>query len=159
MTSKRKKPQYAYLRVQADGSLRCADDFSRESIRKLKPKVGELVRCQLSKPRDYAQWLKAHKLGQLIVENLDEFTGMETHAALKKLQALSGVECDVTSIELPGMGVFQATQPRSLSFDEMDEAEFQAAYAGFCQYLINRWWSDMDQDQIEQMASLVGLAA
>lgn len=155
----KRKPRQAYVRVQADGSLRCADEFSRDAIRRHKPKPGELVRVVFSKPRDYTQWKKAHKLGQLIVENLEEFEGMDAHDALKKLQRLSGVECEDSELEVPGMGKLVIRQPRSLAFEELDEIAFQAAYAGFCQYLIKRWWTHLEEWQVEEMASLVGMAA
>ena len=163
---KRRRPRSAYVRVERDGSFRCADEFSRNAIRKCKPKVGELIRVVFSKPRDYGQWKKAHQLGALIAENIEEFSEFigedgkpDSHGALKKLQRLSGVECDHGEIEIPGVGKMVVRVPRSLAFDEMEEPVFQAAYAGFCAYLIKTHWPTLDQEAIERMASLVGMAA
>lgn len=162
----RRKPRQAYVRVERDGSLRCADEFSRDAIRKCKPKPGELVRVVFSKPRDYGQWKKAHQLGALIAINIDEFAEfqhesghIDAHGALKKLQRLSGVECEDSEIELPGLGKLTIRVPSSLAFDEMDEPRFQSCYATFCDYLKKRWWNDLEQWQIEEMANLVGTAA
>jgi hypothetical protein len=49
--------------------------------------------------------------------------------------------------------------PQSLSFENMEEADFQAVYKGFCDYVIKRYWPGMDAAEIERMASLVGMAA
>jgi hypothetical protein len=163
-TTKAKK-QHVYARVRADGALVMADQFSEAEMRRRKIRRGDLIRLVVSKKRDYTQWKKAHQLGTCIADNIDEFFRFQlengkadSHGALKHLQRLSGVECDDMEMEIPGIGKMLIRQPRSLAFDEMEEGEFQAAYAGFCQYLINRWWTDMDQAGIEQMASLVGLS-
>ena len=163
---KPRKGRSAYMRVQRDGSLRCADPYSVDAIKRLKPRAGDLVRVVFSKPRDYEQWKKAHALGTVIALNIEDFAEyqlpngkVDAHGALKKLQRLSGVECDHNEIELQGVGKIMLRVPNSLAFDEMDEAQFQAAYAGFCAYIIKTWWPTIDYDAIEEMASLVGEAA
>lgn len=165
MTTKQKK-QHVYARVQHDGSLVMADAFSAAEMRRRKIRRGDLIRIAVSKQRDYAQWKKAHALGTLIAQNLEEFERfqfengkVDSHGALKHLQRLSGVECEDSEMEIPGIGKMLIRQPRSLAFDEMDEGAFQACYSGLCQYLINRWWQDLTEEEIGSMASLVGLAA
>jgi hypothetical protein len=155
-----------YARVTDDGMFYPADQVSRDILRRKKVKRGALVRLVVSSPRDYPQWKKAHQLGTFIANNLDEFMEfasedgkIDSHGALKKLQRLSGVECEDSDIDIPGVGKMVIRTPRSLAFDEMEEGQFQAAYSGFCQYLINRWWRDMDEAQIEEAASLVGMGS
>lgn len=118
------------------------------------------------KPRNQGQWKKAHELGTFIARHLEAFERfqmengrVDSHGALKHLQFLSGVECEEAEVQLPGGRTVIARMPITLAFDEMDEGRFQTAYAGFCQYLINTWWSSMDAYEIENAASLVGLAA
>lgn len=161
----KRKPRYVYARVQEDGDLRCEDEFSRASLRTKKIKRGMRVRIAVSKERDYGQWKKAHELGTCITQNIDEFEQFDlgngkydAHGALKHLQKLSGVECDDSIIDIPN-GKLTIREPRSLAFDEMEECRFQEAYAGFCAYLRSRWWADMDDAAIEQMASLVGMGS
>jgi hypothetical protein len=155
-----------YARVTADGSFVPADQLSRNILRRKKIRRGDIVRLVASKPRDYGQWKKAHELGTFIANNIDEFERFATddgkidsHGALKHLQALSGIECDESRVILEDNSVALIRTPRTLAFDEMEEGEFQAAYAGFCQYIINRWWPSMTAAQIEHAASLVGMAA
>lgn len=163
---KKKTAEAIYARVQHDGSLRCEDAVSNAVMRRKKIRRGDLIRLVVSRPRDLRQWKKAHALGTLIAHNIEDFgrfldeqNRADSHDALKELQRLSGVECDDTSIELPGAQAIVYRTPRSLAFDEMEEGTFQAAYSGFCQYLIKKYWHTLDEAAIEDMAKLVGQGA
>lgn len=155
-----------YARVTDDGMFYPADQISRAILRRKKITRGSLVRLVVSKPRDYGQWKKAHQLGTFVATHLEAFDSfqredgkVDSHGALKHLQLISGVECDEARITTPGGEELLARTPRSLAFDEMDEGQFQAAYAGFCQYLIRQFWPDMTEWQIEAAACLVGLSS
>jgi hypothetical protein len=155
-----------YARVTDAGTFEPSDQVSRDILRKKRLRRGDHVRLVVMKPRNQQQWKKAHALGTFIAQNLEPFGRFQmedgrtdSHGALKHLQFLSGVECEETMVTLPNGTEVLARAPITLAFDEMDEGRFQAAYAGFCQYLINTWWSDMDERQIENAATLVGLAA
>lgn len=164
--AKKKVPQRIYARVQNDGSLVCADQFSRAEMRRMKIKRGALVRLKVSAPRDYTQWKKAHALGTLIAQNISDFEQfvredgkVDAHGALKHLQRMAGVECEQYETELPGFGKISLHVPQSLAFDEMDETRFQKFYSDVCAFIVKRWWPDMDEAQISQMASLVGMGS
>jgi hypothetical protein len=166
MATRKRTADAVYARVTDAGTFEPTDQVSRDILRKKRLRRGDHVRLVVMKPRNYQQWKKAHQLGTFIAQNLEPFERFQmedgrtdSHGALKHLQFLSGVECEETEIELPDGRKIMARMPITLSFDEMDEGRFQAAYAGFCQYLINTWWSDMDERQIENAATLVGLAA
>lgn len=163
---KKNTSPWAYAIVQADGSFRAADDESRAMLRTKGFKRLQRVRFKVEQERDYLQWRKAHALGSLIAQNVEDFAEfarengkVDAHGALKKLQRLSGIECEQLAMDVPGIGTLTVNQPRSLAFDELDEVRFQAAYAGFCAYLIRTAWPDLEAHQIEEMASLVGMAA
>lgn len=163
---KKRAPDAVYARVTDAGLFEPADQVSRDILRRKKLRRGDEVRLVVMKPRNKQQWRKAHELGTFIACNLEAFERFQmengrtdSHGALKHLQFLSGVECEEAEIELPDGRAVIARMPISLAYEEMDEGRFQAAYAGFCQYLINTWWSGMDRHQIESAASLVGLAA
>jgi len=163
---KKRSADAVYARVTDAGTFEPADQVSRDILRRKRLHRGDEVRLVVMKPRNYQQWKKAHQLGTFIAQNLDAFERFQmengrtdSHGALKHLQFLSGVECEEAEIQLPDGRFVMARMPITLAFDEMDEGRFQAAYAGFCQYIIDTWWSDMDQHQIEDAATLVGLAA
>ncbi|NKF21558.1 DUF1367 family protein [Solimonas marina] len=152
-----------YARVTDDGSFVAADQISRNHLRRKRIRRNALVRLVVSQPRDYSQWKKAHGLGTYMAINLDDFDQfvmengkVDSHGALKKLQALSGVECDEYTVTVEGGMQAIVRVPRSLAFDEMDETMFQAAYKGFCDYLIRTYWHDLEQWQIEEASRLVG---
>lgn len=163
--SKPGKARHIYARVQHDGALVCEDNASRSMMRRMRITRGSLVRIEVTKPRDYSQWKKAHNLGTLLAQSLDAFAEFalengkyDSHGALKKLQRLSGVLCEQSEIEIPGIGKLTVSVPMSLAFDELDETEFQVAYAGFAAYVVATWWHDLDQGDIEHMASLCGMS-
>lgn len=164
--AKKRSADAVYARVTEAGTFEPADQVSRDMLRNKKLRRGDQVRLVVMKPRNYSQWKKAHELGTFIAQNLDAFERFQmesgrtdSHGALKHLQFLSGIECEETEVTLPDGRVVMARMPISLAYDEMDEGRFQAAYAGFCQYLIDTWWSTMDAYEIETAASLVGIAA
>lgn len=161
-----------YLRVRDDGSLTPADQFSSNELRLKDARRGSVLRVVASNEaveRDYQQFKKAHALGTLLVLNI-EGAGFEahvlpngkidSHAALKHLQALSGVECDSQSIVEPTTGECLLMRiPRSLAFDKMPEVRFNAAYSGWCEYIRRTWWNDLDEASISSMASLLGMGS
>jgi hypothetical protein len=163
----KKRPADAvYARVTEAGTFEPSDQTSRDILRRKKLRRGDEVRLVVMKPRNKGQWRKAHELGTFIANHLEPFERFQmengrtdSHGALKHLQFLSGIECEEAEVELPDGRKVLARMPITLAFDEMDEGRFQAAYGGFCQYLINTWWSGMDEDEIASAASLVGLAA
>lgn len=155
-----------YAVVTPDGMFMPADQISRDILRRKKFRRGDQVRLAVSKPRNYQQWKKAHQLGTFVAQNLEAFERFtaedgktDSHGALKYLQFLSGIECDETRVTTPSGEEMLARTPRSLAFDEMDEGQYQNAYAGFCQYLVTTFWPSMDESQIEQAAGLVGHSA
>lgn len=158
MASRKKNSRSIMLRVTPEGRFEPADEISRDVCRKRKYRRGDVVSAEIRKPRDYGQWKRAHKLGQLLAENLDDFTGWDCHRVLKRLQIETGIGCEEYPIK-SDYGMLMHRVPRSLNFSDMDEGEFQELYAGFCQHVIDRYWPELTQDEIEEMAGLVGLAA
>lgn len=163
--AKPNKARHIYARVQHDGALVCEDNASRSMMRRMRITRGQLVRIEVTKPRDYGQWKKAHNLGTLLAQSLDDFAEFalengkyDSHGALKKLQRLSGVLCEQSEIEIPGIGKLSVSVPQSLAFDELDETEFQVAYAGFAAYIVKTYWHDLDQSDVEHMAALCGMS-
>lgn len=145
-------------------------------------RVGDSLRADLSKPRNLSQHRKAHLLGSLVVAQISGFDSLDSHAAIKRLQREAGVCCDIEQIEaspvvdaiisaaegllgtaaarmlgsvLPDIRTIDVLVPRSLSFDRMEQGEFELFYRGICQHLCDRYWPQCDADQIEGMAELM----
>lgn len=156
---KKPKARALMLRVTPEGYFAPADELSREVCRKRKYRVGDILSTDMKKPRSYLQWKKAHKLGQLLAENLDEFSGFDAHRVLKRLQIETGIGCEEMPIKVAGLGMLIQRVPRTLAFDQMEEGEFQEIYAGFCQHVVSSYWPSLTIEAIDDMTKLVGMAA
>lgn len=149
------------LIVVKEGVFLPASDLERARLRKMRLATGTVVEIRFNQVRNSRQWVRAHKLGQLVVENIEGFEGMDAHGALKRLQGAAGAACDEYPVVDPKTGEITSTVrvPRTLAFGEMEETEFQEVLAKICQYLIDTYWQGLEQYQIEDMSGLVGLAA
>lgn len=154
----------------------------RRLMRERGYKVGDDLRAELSKPRILGQHRKAHLLGGLVVAQVDGFEGLDQHSAIKRLQRESGICCDVEQIDaapvvsailaaaesllgavatrmlkavLPEIKTIDVQVPRSLAFDQMEQADFERFYAGICAHLCDRYWPNLSPEEIETMAELM----
>ena len=143
------KPRHA-LRV-IKGGYAPADATSAVALR-AKHRVGDLVFAQFTKPRNPGFHRLAHQLGSLLAENIDAFSGLDSHAVLKRLQIEAGVGCDEIALNFPGVGPCSYRVPRSLSYESMDEDEFHALIEAMCAYVAKTYWPSMDAARIEAMA-------
>ncbi len=170
MTKAATKPRSApadaiFARVSNDGAFIAADDHSAAMLRKKGIKRGELVRMtvkRMTDARGHHQWRKVHGLGTVISINIEEFEkfqlingAVDSHGAIKWLQFLSGVECDEMMATLEDGTEILCRTARSLAFDKMGAERFDLAYKGFCAYLRSRWWSTLQEWQLEEMVRLV----
>ncbi|MDN5871674.1 MAG: hypothetical protein L0H73_13255 [Nitrococcus sp.] len=136
------------------GQLTPADDLSIERLRQRGYAVGEVVMAELVKCRNPAFNRLSHALGGLIAENIGAFSGMDSHAVLKRLQIEANVGCDEVALNFPGVGPCTYRVPRSLSFGSMGEEQFQATIAGLCAHVAKQYWPTLSAEQIAEMAEL-----
>lgn len=155
----KKRSRAVMLRITPDGRFEPADDLTRQMLRERGLHIGDVVSADITMPRSYRQWMRAHKLGQLIAENIEDFQGVKAHQVLKRLQLEGNIGCESIAYRIPEYGMVEQRIPKTLNFADMDETEFQEIYGQMCQLIINRYWNDLSQQQIETMANLVGLAA
>lgn len=139
------------LRVEK-GALVPAHDAAREALRARGFKVGDVLLADLTKPRNAGFHRLAHAIGRLVSENVQAFDGMDGHAALKRLQSESGLQCDARMLDLPGFGVAMMVTPKSIAFDAMDEGEFRGLIRGLCRFIAQKYWQSCTPEEIERMA-------
>lgn len=113
-------------------------------------KNGELVRAVFSKPRNPRFNRLVHGMGRLIVENLEGYEGLRAHDAIKKLQVHARIHCDIELLTFAGMEVSHFV-PKSISYDSMDEHTFQNFWSECCNYLIDKHWHDLDEEDLTNM--------
>ena len=140
-----------YLRVDK-GALVPADSYAAGQLRTRQFKVGDVLKGKLTKLRNPKFNRLVHKIGQLVVANIESFHGAETHKAIKRLQIEANAGCEEIAVLLPGFGMAIHRTPKSLSFENMDEMEYHQVAKGICEYIADTYWPDMSAAQIEIMA-------
>jgi hypothetical protein len=177
-----KRRERVYLRV-IKGGFAPADVCAQSQLRARGYSVGDVLAADLSKLRNQKFNRLVHRIGQLVTANVDRFSGMDAHAAIKRLQWEGNIACDEIGVsmrsaweqisaailKIPGMeviapalavvgsmlperAVLMMRQPRSLSFESMDEAEYQEAARGICRTIAERYWPMLTAEQIAEMA-------
>lgn len=113
------------------GALVPDHPIDRRSMKERKFHVGKQLRATLRQDRNAGFWRKAHVLGGWLADNVETFSGLDMHAALKKLQEKSEVGVEVQTFDIPEIG-FKGTRTvaLSLNFDDMDEGEFNTLWDG-----------------------------
>lgn len=135
------------------GGLTPADPGSAERLRE-RLRVGDLVFVEIKKPRNPQFNKLAHVLGNILVQNIEEFEAMSGHKVLKRLQVEGNIGCDEMAVMFPGIGPCTYRIPRSLSFESMDESEFSEVFKGFCRHVHKQYWSSLSPEAIEDMARM-----
>lgn len=148
MSAKREK---VYFRV-SKGALIPADPYAASVLRDRGYHLGDLLAADLTKPRNPKFNRLVHQLGQLVVANLDAFSGLDAHKAIKRLQIEGKVACDEIGIMVAGYGTVIQLIPRSLSYQSMDEGEYNQAARGISRTIAERYWLDATPESIEIMA-------
>jgi len=131
-----------------------ATEADRSMLRERGFRLNTRVFAYLTRPRNPRFNRLVHGLGKLLGEHLDRFTGQQSHAVVKALQFESGVCCDKTETEIPGVGTLISKKPQSLSFPNMGEDEFKAFWSGVCAYVIAHDWPNLTPEQLTEMAEV-----
>jgi hypothetical protein len=146
------KRERVYLRV-IKGGLEPADSYAATQLRNKKYRVGDVLGASLTKLRNTKFNRLVHKIGQLCAANIDAFNGMDAHKVIKRLQLEGNIACEELAIVMPGVGMVTVKIPQSISFEAMDEAEFNEVAKALCRHIADRYWPGMDPERIEQLAT------
>lgn len=141
-----RRPIYVIVRRLVDpatgeeiGALVPASPMDQRLMRERKYAVGAEIRAELKKPRKSQFHRLAHAIGTLLVDSVEKFRDVDSHAALKAVQAESGVCCEREKfvLDLGSLGRHEVERciPRSIAFDEMDEGEFGQFFDGITAYI------------------------
>jgi hypothetical protein len=112
------------------GALVPDHPIDRRSMRERKFNVGKQLRATLRQDRNPLFYRKAHVLSGWLADNVEAFSGLSQHDALKKLQELSGIGCETVEYDLPGVGKLTRTEAESLNFADVDEGRFNELWDG-----------------------------
>jgi hypothetical protein len=153
-----KKPKARYAAVVRAGGFDVVDPLARERLRERAYRAGDHVMLEIHKARNPKFNGFAHKFGEMLAQNIDAFSGMNSHAVLKRLQLEANVGCDEMAL-LGEFGQYLHRIPRSLSFESMDEGEFNEVIGGMARHVVKRYWPGLTAEQVQRMAELVPNAA
>lgn len=117
------------------GALVPANEIDARLLRERKFHVGREVRAELKQPRNPAFHRLVHAVGNLLVDNVEEFREHDAHGAIKAIQTKTGVCCEPLEIDLGSLGRVTAQVARSLAFDEMAEDEFHQLFEAITAYI------------------------
>ncbi|WP_272962311.1 hypothetical protein [Alcanivorax jadensis] len=132
--------------------LQAADDFTARRMREKGYRVGDLLAAQVTKPRSPGYHAYAHRLGQMVADNIEGFEGMQAHKVLKRLQLESGVECESAAIKVPGLGMVEHRIPKSMAFESMDDGAFREMIMALCQHLVREYWPSETPEHVAELA-------
>ena len=147
------KRQKIYFRV-AKGALVPADSYAASQLRERGYNINDLLSAELTKPRNPKFNRLVHRIGQMVVANIEGFAGLEAHKAIKRLQLEGKVACDEIGYMVPNYGMLTQIVPRSLSNESMDEGEYKQAARGICRTISERYWPTLSEEKIAEMAEM-----
>ena len=140
----------------AKGCLVPSSEWVHNRLKERKLKVGEVIFCQITKPRNPKFNRLVHGgFAKLLIENIEEFEHMDPHELLKRLQIETGIGCKEIGVIFPGIGPAIYRIPESLSFESMNEERFREVYRGLSRHIAKKYWPDMEPEQIEQMSKVM----
>lgn len=151
MTAKR-RPERIAMRIDK-GCMRPADGFATARLRARGYHTGDVVFAEFKKPRNPGYHRLAHALGKLVANNIESFEGMNPHRVLKRLQMESGAGCEEIAYLLAGQTVVQRI-PLSLSFESMEQGEFEEVFRALCRRVCD-YWPGVNEQAIANMAEMM----
>lgn len=140
-----------YFRFNREGYLYPADNYAASQLRARRYKSGDVVSVNITKLRNPRFHRYAHILGGILKDNIDDFSVLDEHSVLKRIQLEGNIACDEIMANL-GDGMRLCRLPRSLSYESMDEGEFQEVMGRICQFVCERYWPTETPEAIERMA-------
>jgi hypothetical protein len=137
-----------------------ADGYTLSRLRERKYAVGDVLLADLRKPVNPGFFRLAHRLGQLVAANIEDFAGLNGHQVLKRIQWEARIACDAMEVRVPGIGSrVEVITPRSLSWSDMGDDEFKDVMRQISGYIAKTYWPTLTAEQIEQMAEVMPEAA
>jgi hypothetical protein len=164
---KSSKPSPIMLRLEMRERRGCfvaADPYAAKKIKEKGFRIGDLIAVTMKKLNSIGLNKLLHYIGLLCVQNLDSFSGLDAHTALKRLQIEGNIECDEIGVPVElalkllrdaverGDKMVMWRIPRSMSFETMDEGERHEMGIAFCRHISKHYWPDLSPEQIEAMA-------
>ena len=122
------------------GALKAADEASAEALAGIK--MGEVVSCQIKRPRNLAHHRLFWALMQKVAENQSHYADAEQVCAAFKIAT---GHCDYVQTSHGMVGI-----PKSISFSKMSQEEFRAFFNKALDYLTTHVIPGLDSKTLER---------
>lgn len=181
--ARRRQRRGIAMRVQK-GAIVPADLMAQAALRRKKVKVGDVVLIDMHLLRNPRFHRLVHRLGQLCVDQIDDFRNVDAHGAIKKIQLEADIHCQTMVVRADGLwqritewmvasvgelvrpglvligGLVAGKDipvriPDSIAFDEMSESDFQDLWVRMCRHISETYWPELSEGQIAAMAELM----
>lgn len=137
-----------YCRVTDIGLVPMYDSDYDE---KKKLRVGEIVLCDISKPRNYEFHKKFFALIRLVFDNLPEHIA-DTFNIYSEEDMLDVLKVDLGLYNIVYVGGKQLVKVGSISFAKMDNTEFERFYNRSIDIVLNKYMNGTERfDLIEEI--------
>lgn len=154
MQTKKRKERFL-LRV-IKGGFAPENSYVASRLRDKGYKVGDVVLASITKPRKPGYNKYAHKIAQLCIKNTERFSQYTNpHLVLKTLQAESGAGCEIIILKVPQVGFVEQRIPLSLSFESMEQGEFEEVVKGLCRHIGAEYMHGMTPEQVQEMVEVM----
>jgi hypothetical protein len=138
------------------GALVPLTEWDAQAMRARKYRKNTEVRALLTKPRNGWMLRITHALGGLVIANVEGFEhfGEDNHGAFKELQKRSGLCCDEMRLDLGTLGIVPVKVAQSISYDEMEDEDFNKLALGVCEYIRNEF-DGVPPDDLEKIITKI----
>lgn len=109
-----------------------------------------LLWATVKRPRSPKYHRAIHKLCGILADHVGAFEGLTGHSVLKRLQLESGLECEEIAYVVPKFGTVVQKIPRSIRFEEMDEAEFREFSNRLIDHVAANYWPEFGMHLLKQ---------
>lgn len=117
-------------------------------------KAGDVVSADPKKARNPRFWAKVHAFGQAVGDNIEAFSGKDAHEVIKALQLDGDIGCENIVVGTGDEAMIYRI-PVSLSFDSLDETEFQALWNQFTKHVVKKYYDNLPESAREFIDSFM----
>jgi len=109
-----------------------------------------LLWVTVKRPRSPRFHRAIHKLCGILADHVGAFEGLSGHSVLKRIQLEANIECEEIAYVVPKFGTVVQKIPRSISFDDMDEAEFREFSSRLIDHVAANYWPEFGMHLLNQ---------
>ncbi len=145
----KRKREPIFLRVTPQGTFEPASELYRQMLRAKGFTVGEVVKAELSRPRNPKHHRLVMALLQKVLDNADGLMTMDQLLTIVKIKMGRAVPfTDSATLKVYWV-------PESIAFDSMDQAEFEEFWKDLCTLVARDYFPHLSTVQVAELAEMM----